>query len=237
MVYSGTHALTYELVGDIVMIGRAPVNDIVIDNPVVSARHAMLLKVGDSYWLKDLNSTNGTHINGLLFTYGELKDGDTIRFASVVAIFAERSENGGQPARLERSGRVPQQDENPPGTQRKWIDDSSKEKVGRVDHVSLQHQMTHDLAIQEAKEARSARKAVGERLLAYLDKEMGTCGRTTSRSALNFWRNKIRKHEAPLTARAERVLVRRDAFRQIFTRARETSTTLSPWSPREREAV
>jgi len=72
------------------MIGRAPVNDIVIDNPVVSARHAMLLKVGDSYWLKDLNSTNGTHINGLLFTYGELKDGDTIRFGSVTAIFAER---------------------------------------------------------------------------------------------------------------------------------------------------
>jgi hypothetical protein len=72
------------------------------------------------------------------------------------------------------------------------FDDSSNEKVGRVDHVSLQHQMTHHLAIQEAKEARSARKAIGERLLAYLDKEMGTCGRTTPRSALNFWRNKIR---------------------------------------------
>ncbi len=72
------------------------------------------------------------------------------------------------------------------------FDDSSKEKVGRVDHVSLQHQMTHDLAIQEAKEASSARKAIGERLLAYLDKEIGTPGRTTPRSALNFWRNKIR---------------------------------------------
>jgi hypothetical protein len=56
----------------------------------------------------------------------------------------------------------------------------------------LQHQMTHDLAIQEAKEASSARKAIGERLLAYLDKEIGTCGRTTPRSALNFWRNKIK---------------------------------------------
>ena len=72
------------------------------------------------------------------------------------------------------------------------LDDSSKEKVGRVDHVSLQHQMTHDLIIQEAKEASSARKAIGEHLLAYLDKEIGTCARTTARSALNFWRNKIR---------------------------------------------
>ena len=73
IVLNGTNALTHELVGDIVMIGRAPLNNIVIDNPVVSAQHAMLRKVSDSYWLKDLNSTNGTHINGRLFTDGELK--------------------------------------------------------------------------------------------------------------------------------------------------------------------
>jgi pSer/pThr/pTyr-binding forkhead associated (FHA) protein len=90
LVQNGTLPVTYELVGDIVMIGRAPSNDIVIDNPVVSEQHAMLLKVGDTFWLKDLNSTNGTYIKGLLFTYGELKDGDMIRFASVMAIFAER---------------------------------------------------------------------------------------------------------------------------------------------------
>ena len=197
MVYNGTHALTYELVGDIVLIGRAPVNNIVIDNPVVSARHAMLLKVGDSYWLKDLNSTNGTHINGLLFTYGELKDGDTIRFGSVIAIFAERCRKRWSTCAIRTfwtSSRTRRKSAAAAGsdTAKMEFDDSSKEKVGRVDHVSLQHQMTHDLAIQEAKEACSARKAVGERLLAYLDKEIGTCGRTTSRSALNFWRNKIR---------------------------------------------
>jgi pSer/pThr/pTyr-binding forkhead associated (FHA) protein len=90
LVQNETHRVTHELAGDIVMIGRGPLNDIVIDNPVLSVQHAMLLKVGDTYWLKDLNSTNGTYINGLLFTYGELKDGDTIRFASVVAIFSER---------------------------------------------------------------------------------------------------------------------------------------------------
>ena len=39
----------YELVSDVVMIGRTPSNDVVIDNPVVSAQHAMLLKVGDAY--------------------------------------------------------------------------------------------------------------------------------------------------------------------------------------------
>ena len=197
IVQTGTHPVTYELVGDIVMIGRAPLNDIVIDNPVVSAQHAMLLKVGDTYWLKDLNSTNGTHVNGRLFTYGELKDRDTIRFASVIAIFTECFRKRWSTCAIRTSWtssttRRKSAAAAKGDTKKMELDDSSKEKVGRVDHVSLQHQMTHDLAIQEAKEASSARKAIRERLLAYLDKEIGTCGRTTPRSALNFWRNKIR---------------------------------------------
>src|SRR6266496_93562 len=197
IVKNGTPPLTYELVGDIVTIGRTPLNDIVIDNPVVSAQHAMLLKVGDTYWLKDLNSTNGTHLNGLLFTYGELKDGDTIRFASVIAIFAERCHKRWSTCAIRmfwtssttrrKSAAAARGD-----TTKMEFDDSSKEKVGRVDHASLQHQMTHGQAIQEAKEACSARKSIGEHLLAYLDKEIGTCDRTAPRSALNFWRNKIR---------------------------------------------
>jgi pSer/pThr/pTyr-binding forkhead associated (FHA) protein len=162
MIHNGTQALTHELVGDIVMIGRAPLNDIVIDNPVVSARHAMLLKFGDSYWLKDLNSTNGTHINGLLFTDGELKDGDTIRFGSVIAIFAERCRKRWLPrvirmfwtrsTRRRKSGATTGGD-----TVKMEFDDSSKEKLGRIAQVSLQHQIRHEMAIQEAMEARFAR--------------------------------------------------------------------------------
>jgi pSer/pThr/pTyr-binding forkhead associated (FHA) protein len=202
MVHNGTHAQTHELIGDIVMIGRAPLNDIVIDNPVVSAQHAMLLKVGDTYWLKDLNSTNGTHINGLLFTYGELKDGDTIRFGAVIAIFAERCRKRWSTCAIRTfwtSSTTRRKSAAAAGgdTAKMEFDDPSKEKVGRVDHISLQHQMTHDLAIKEAKEARAARKAIGERLLAYLDKEIGTSGRTTRRSALNFWRKKIRNMKHP----------------------------------------
>ena len=197
IVQNATHRAAYELVGDVVMIGRASVNDIVIDNPVVSAQHAMLQKIGDTYWLKDLNSTNGTHLNGHLFTYGELKDGDTIRFASIIAIFSERCRKRWSTCAIRtfwtssitrrKSGAGAKGD-----TSKMELDDPSKEKTGRVDHVSLQHQMTHDLAIQEAKEASSARKKIGGRLLAYLDEELDTCGQTTPRSALNFWRNKIR---------------------------------------------
>jgi pSer/pThr/pTyr-binding forkhead associated (FHA) protein len=84
----GVDRVTHELARDIVMIGRAPLNHIVIDHPTVSAQHAVLLRIGDSYSLKDLNSTNGTQINGAFVTDAELKDGDTIRFGSVMAVFA-----------------------------------------------------------------------------------------------------------------------------------------------------
>src|SRR4030095_1083042 len=79
--------VTHELTRDIVTIGSAPLNHIVIDDPAVSAQHAILARVADSYWLKDLHSTNGTQVNGVSISDAELKDGDKIQFGSVVAVF------------------------------------------------------------------------------------------------------------------------------------------------------
>ena len=83
----GSDLLTHEVRGNVVLIGRAPSNHIVVDHPAVSATHSLLLRVGDSYWLMDLNSTNGTQVNGVLVTGAEVKDGDKVRFGSVVAVF------------------------------------------------------------------------------------------------------------------------------------------------------
>jgi pSer/pThr/pTyr-binding forkhead associated (FHA) protein len=95
----GVGLVMRELDRDIVMIGRAPSNQTVIDHPTVSAQDAVLLKTSASYSLKDLDSTNGTQINDILVTDAELKDGDTIRFGSVRAVFArgyrERCSNHG----------------------------------------------------------------------------------------------------------------------------------------------
>ena len=79
--------VTHELTRDIVTIGSAPLNHIVIDDPAVSAQHAILARVADSYRLKDLHSTNGTQVNGISITDAELKDGDKIQFGSVVVVF------------------------------------------------------------------------------------------------------------------------------------------------------
>ena len=74
--------------GNITTIGRAPLNHIVIDNPTVSAQHAIIARSAGSYRLQDLHSTNGTQVNGVPISEVELKDGDKIHFGSIVAIFA-----------------------------------------------------------------------------------------------------------------------------------------------------
>jgi pSer/pThr/pTyr-binding forkhead associated (FHA) protein len=85
--HNGTDLVVHKLLGEVMTIGRVPLNHVVIDNPTVSAQHAILARLGDSYRLKDLHSTSGTQINGVCITDAELNDGDKIRFGSVVAVF------------------------------------------------------------------------------------------------------------------------------------------------------
>ncbi|PYJ23997.1 MAG: hypothetical protein DME99_00975 [Verrucomicrobia bacterium] len=87
LICDGDDLVTHKL-GNVTTIGRASLNHVVIDNPAVSAQHAIITRFGESYRLKDLNSTNGTQVNGDSITDVQLKDGDKIRFGSAVAVFA-----------------------------------------------------------------------------------------------------------------------------------------------------
>ncbi|MEO6018403.1 MAG: FHA domain-containing protein [Polaromonas sp.] len=53
-----------QLTKDRTSLGRRPYNDIVIDNLAVSGEHAVLQMAGNEVYLEDLNSTNGTYVNG-----------------------------------------------------------------------------------------------------------------------------------------------------------------------------
>ena len=64
-----------------ITIGRAPHNDLVIDFPGVSAEHAVIATVGNDNVLEDLNSTNGTQINGQPIRKHFLQDDDVIEIA------------------------------------------------------------------------------------------------------------------------------------------------------------
>lgn len=76
---------THELTEERITIGRAPDNLLQIDDPSVSGRHAQLTLAGERYQLQDLNSTNGTRVNGELVTEVFLREGDRVRFGGVEA--------------------------------------------------------------------------------------------------------------------------------------------------------
>jgi len=67
-----------QLTKDRVTLGRRPYNDIVIDHLAVSGEHAVLQISGSEAFIEDLNSTNGTYINGKTVKKQLLKNDDVI---------------------------------------------------------------------------------------------------------------------------------------------------------------
>lgn len=59
-------------------IGRLPDNDIRIDNPAVSGHHALIINILNDSFLEDLNSTNGTYVNGKIVKKHAMQHGDVI---------------------------------------------------------------------------------------------------------------------------------------------------------------
>jgi len=59
-------------------IGRLPDNDIRIDNPAVSGHHALVINILNDSFLEDLNSTNGTYVNGKIVKKHALQHADVI---------------------------------------------------------------------------------------------------------------------------------------------------------------
>jgi pSer/pThr/pTyr-binding forkhead associated (FHA) protein len=67
-----------QITKDKTSLGRRPYNDIVIDNLAVSGEHAVLQMVGADVFIEDLNSTNGTYINGRAVKKQLLQHNDTV---------------------------------------------------------------------------------------------------------------------------------------------------------------
>ena len=67
-----------QITKDKTTLGRRPYNDIVIDNLAVSGEHAVLQMVGADVFIEDLNSTNGTYINGKAIKKQLLQHNDTV---------------------------------------------------------------------------------------------------------------------------------------------------------------
>lgn len=98
---------TYRFDRDELIVGRLSYCDIVIDQKNVSRQHTRLLRSGGDYFVEDLNSTNGTYLNGKrVRARSRLNDQDLIRIYNVTLMFhaaREASPGSDQPQRLDLS--------------------------------------------------------------------------------------------------------------------------------------
>jgi FhaA, N-terminal domain/FHA domain len=75
-----------------VVIGRSKDCDIQVPDPNVSRRHAELRQEGATYWLIDLDSTNGVEVRGKRVKRLKLEDGSRFTIGSTEIVFAREQE-------------------------------------------------------------------------------------------------------------------------------------------------
>ncbi len=90
-----THDRTWELpvTQDYVHIGRDATNDITIPAPNVSRTHARIERRGDACLVRDLDSTNGTWLQGRRIDEHLLHNGDTLRIGDAQVVFKAAPED------------------------------------------------------------------------------------------------------------------------------------------------
>ena len=77
--FNGEAEKELQLDKETMTIGRKSDNDIHLDNLAVSGHHAKILTILNDSFIEDLNSTNGTYLNGSLVKKNTLTDGDIIK--------------------------------------------------------------------------------------------------------------------------------------------------------------
>jgi pSer/pThr/pTyr-binding forkhead associated (FHA) protein len=98
-------------------VGRVEDNTFQIGDPSVSSHHAEILLQGPELLIKDLNSTNGTFINGEKITEAVLKPGQVLRFGQV-----ELKIDDGQPVSAPAPAPAPATTPSPAATPKKSVD-------------------------------------------------------------------------------------------------------------------
>lgn len=77
------------MTASVLTVGRKPDNDLVIDHPAVSGHHCKIAMQGDTYFVEDLNSTNGTLVNDKKIIKAGLHHQDKIAIAKHTLVFID----------------------------------------------------------------------------------------------------------------------------------------------------
>jgi predicted component of type VI protein secretion system len=79
--------MEYTLTAAYSVIGRDKSADIMLKDPLVSRQHAVVIYHNGSYVLKDLDSTNGTQMQGAFVKQADLRHGDIFRVGDTTLQF------------------------------------------------------------------------------------------------------------------------------------------------------
>jgi DNA-binding NtrC family response regulator len=80
----------YPLSGEVLRIGKAPENDVVIDHPTVSRNHLVVRRQGDLFLVQDLDSPHGTFLDGAQVREAYLRPGALLKVGDVRLRFSPR---------------------------------------------------------------------------------------------------------------------------------------------------
>jgi hypothetical protein len=72
---------------DSLSIGRSSESDILLDDITVSRHHAIIEKKKNAFGIRDLESLNGTYVNGVITSQSDLVNGDRIQVGKYVFLF------------------------------------------------------------------------------------------------------------------------------------------------------
>jgi len=93
-------------------IGRLPDNDVRIDNPAVSGHHSLIINILNDSFLEDLNSTNGTYVNGKLIKKHALQHGDVITIGHHQLRFSDEQSSVTEQDEFEKTMVIPAGQQN-----------------------------------------------------------------------------------------------------------------------------
>lgn len=120
-----------------ILIGRSSKSDLHIDNLAVSGRHARIIKHRDHYAIQDLDSTNGTYLNGKHISKDILKDKDQLTIGKhTIEIFIEKPQPAATGLQMEETVALNTQE------RRKMMGEASKttspqKKKGKIGRVTV----------------------------------------------------------------------------------------------------
>ena len=97
----------YNMTKERYTVGRLPDNDVRIDNPAVSGHHSLIINILNDSFLEDLNSTNGTYVNGKLIKKHALQHGDVITIGHHQLRFSDEQSNDTEQDEFEKTMVIP----------------------------------------------------------------------------------------------------------------------------------